>query len=180
MRSLIRRAAVAAGVTALVLGASAGAASASTGTAPGLAFTPSRHNFGPVTVGQTAHQRFTLKNNSSTATSALTVSLPGSAGFTITADTCAGIRLRPGKTCTVRVRFAPTATGAATGTLKAAAGTRRAATASLTGTGTPASHLYWANQNAGTVVEAGLDGTGAQVIASGQNPQAVAVAVGPQ
>ena len=134
MRDLIRRAGVTAGATALVLGASAGAAAASTVALRPLAFTPSGHNFGPVTVGRTAQQKFTLKNNSSTATSRLTVGLAGSARFSITADTCAGIRLQPGKTCTVTVRFAPTATGAVTGTLKAA-GTSRAATASLAGTG---------------------------------------------
>ena len=39
-----------------------------------------------------------------------------------------------------------------------------------------ARHLYWANNGAGTIVEANLDGTGAHVIASGQkSPEAVAV-----
>lgn len=173
MGSLIRRAAVAAGATALVVGASAGAAAASTGALATLAFTPSGHNFGPVTVGQHANKGFTLTNNSSTATSPLTVSLAGPAGFTITADTCAGIRLGPGKTCTVTVRFAPSAAGAVTGTLKAA-GISRAATASLTGTGT--GHLYWSNYASGTINRANLDGTGATTLVTGQNyPVALAV-----
>ena len=173
MRSLIRRAVVAAGVTALVLGASAGAAAASTTALRPLAFTPSGHNFGPVTVGRTAQQKFTLKNNSSTTSSRLTVGLAGSARFSITADTCAGIRLQPGKTCTVTVRFAPTVTGTVTGTLKAA-GTSRAATASLTGTG--GGYLYWSNYQNGTINRANLDGTGATTLVTGQNyPVAMAV-----
>src|SRR5215472_9387870 len=47
--------------------------------------------------------------------------------------------------------------------------------AAAASTGTPVSHLYWANQNAGTVVEANLNGTSAHVLASGQNgPHGVA------
>jgi len=42
-----------------------------------------------------------------------------------------------------------------------------------------ASHLYWTNFGAGTIMEASLDGTGAKAIASGQG-RAVGVAVGPQ
>src|SRR5262249_50195838 len=86
MRSLILRAAVAAGVTALVVAAWAGAAAASPLALRPLAFPPSGHNFGPVTVGQTAQQKFTLKNTSSTTSSRLTVSHAGSARFSITAD----------------------------------------------------------------------------------------------
>ena len=173
MRSLIRRAAVAAGVTALVVGASAGAAAASTVALRPLAFTPSGHNFGPVTVGRTAQQKFTLKNNSSTTSSRLTVSHAGSARFSITAGTCAGIRLQPGKTCTVTVRFAPTATGAVTGTLKAA-GTSRAATASLAGTG--GGYLYWSNYATSTINRANLNGTGVTTLVTGQyDPGGLAV-----
>ena len=40
-----------------------------------------------------------------------------------------------------------------------------------------ASHLYWTNFGAGTIMEASLDGTGAKAIASGQG-RAVGVAVG--
>jgi len=42
-----------------------------------------------------------------------------------------------------------------------------------------ARHLYWANNGAGMIVEANLDGTGAHVIASGQG-RAVGVVVGPR
>jgi len=60
-----------------------------------------------------------------------------------------------------------------------ATGEHAAASDSLTGTGVVPSHLYWADVNAGTIVEADLDGTGAQVIASGQGGPAE-VAVGQQ
>jgi len=179
-RSALARAGLALGVlaaaaagTVLAGAGPAGAAAASTTALRPLAFTPSGHNFGPVTVGQTAQQKFTLKNNSSTTSSRLTVSHAGSARFSITAGTCAGIRLQPGKTCTVTVRFAPTATGAVTGTLKAA-GTSRAATASLAGTG--GGYLYWSNYQNGTINRANLDGTGVTTLVSGQtDPIAVAV-----
>jgi hypothetical protein len=42
-----------------------------------------------------------------------------------------------------------------------AAGEHATASDSLTGTGVVPSHLYWADVNAGTIVEASLDGTGA-------------------
>jgi hypothetical protein len=40
------------------------------------------------------------------------------------------------------------------------------------------SHLYWTNQRDGTIVEAGLDGTNPQTIATGQSIP-FGVAVGP-
>ena len=179
-RSALARAGLALGVlaaaaagTVLAGAGPAGAAAASTTALRPLAFTPSGHNFGPVTVGRTAQQKFTLKNNSSTTSSRLTVSHAGSARFSITAGTCAGIRLQPGKTCTVTVRFAPTATDAVTGTLKAA-GTSRAATASLAGTG--GGYLYWSNYATSTINRANLNGTGVTTLVSGLNsPSAVAV-----
>ena len=142
-----------------------------------LAFTPSRHDYGQVTAGQTAAQTFTLASTGGKASRALTVTLSESAAFTITADTCSGTSLGPGKSCTVTVRFAPAGTGTAAATLTAANNKKAVlATDSLTGTGASASHLCWASGSAGTIVEASLDGTGAHVIASGQkSPEAVAV-----
>ena len=81
-----------------------GAAAAAQG-APVLAFTPAPFDYGQVTTGQTASQRFTLANTGTKASGKVTVKLTGSAVFTITGDTCKS--LPPGKTCTVTVRFAP-------------------------------------------------------------------------
>jgi Abnormal spindle-like microcephaly-assoc'd, ASPM-SPD-2-Hydin len=162
----------------IVSGSAAGVAAASAGP-PVLAFSPAPFDYGQVTVGQTPSQVFTLANTGGWASSALTVTVPGSAAFTVTADTCSGTSLGPGKSCTVTVRFAPTAAGAAGATLTAA-GNKQAATATdaLTGTGAPAGHLYWANFSGGTIVEANLDGTDPQTIATGQNTP-YGVAVGP-
>src|SRR5215472_17877325 len=67
------------------------------------------------------------------------------------------------------IRRTAVAAGATALVLGASAG------AAAASTGTPVSHLYWANQNAGTVVEANLNGTSAHVLASGQNgPHGVA------
>ena len=68
------------------------------------------------------------------------------------------------------IRRAAVAAGATTLVLGASAG---AAAASA---GAPTSHLYWANNQAGTIVEANLNGTSAHIIASSQHgPQGVAV-----
>jgi len=55
--------------------------------------------------------------------------------FLIAGDTCTGQTLQPGERCTIRVRFAPVATGIRTGTLRLLSDSEPA-TATLTGTGT--------------------------------------------
>jgi len=156
--------------------AAAGPAAAGAGP-PVLAFTPSPFDYGQVTMGNPASQTFTLANIGGRASRGLTVAVSGSAAFTITASTCT-TRLGPGTSCTVTVQFAPASTGMAAATLTAANGKKAVlATDAVTGTGgAAASHLYWADEGADTITEAGLDGTGAQVIASAQNgPYGVAV-----
>ena len=70
------------------------------------------------------------------------------------------------------IRQAAVAAGATALVLGASAG----AAAASTGTGALTSHLYWANNQAGTIVEANLNGTSAHVIASSQaRPFGVAV-----
>jgi Cep192 domain 4 len=182
MRKFIRRAVVGAGAVVTVLGAAAGVASASPSPAA-LAFTPAPYDYGQVTNGQTASQTLTLANSGGKASGALTVTVAGSAQFTITADTCTGISLAKGKSCTVMVQFAPTTAGTASATLTAANKKDVLAADTLTGTGVavPAAHLYWANfaygvPSAGTISEANLDGSNPQTIVSGQTgPQGVAV-----
>ena len=172
MHSLIRRAAVAAGAVIMVLGAGVEVAAASAG--PVLAFTPAPYGFGQVPAGQTAAKTFTLANTGSRATGVLRVTMPGSAEFTITADTCAGARLRPGKSCAVTVQFAPASSGTVTATLTAVSRRPRAtATDSLTGT---SGHLYWTNFIDGTIQRVNPDGTSPQTLISGQTaPEGVAV-----
>ena len=51
------------------------------------------------------------------ATGALTDTLTGAAAFTVTGDTCAGISLAAGGTCTVTARFAPASIATDTATL---------------------------------------------------------------
>ena len=85
--------------------------------APALSFTPAPFDYGQVGAGQAVSQTFTLANSGGTATGALTDTLTGAAAFTVTGDTCTGISLAVGGTCTVTVRFAPAST--ATGTAHA-------------------------------------------------------------
>jgi len=54
---------------------------AAAGGPPVLAFTPSRHDYGQVTAGQTAAQTFTLASTGGKASRALTVKLSESAAF---------------------------------------------------------------------------------------------------
>src|SRR6266513_446694 len=123
-------------VAGLVLAcAAAGTAAASAGPAV-LAFHPAPFDYGPLPVGLLAARTFTLANTGDRASSALTVRLSGPAAFTITADGCTGKSLGPGKTCTVRVRFAPAQVGTVTATLRAVSKNRAAtATGALAGTG---------------------------------------------
>jgi len=153
---------------------------AAAGGPPVLAFTPSRHDYGQVTAGQTAAQTFTLASTGGKASRALTVTLSESAAFTITADTCTATSMGRARRARSQCGSPWPAPGTAAATLTAANNKKAVlATDSLTGTGASASHLCWASGSAGTIVEASLDGTGAKAIASGQG-RAVGVAVGPQ
>lgn len=157
---------------------SAAETAAATPRPPVLAFSPSPYSYGQVAAGQTASQTFTLANSGRSATGRLTVTLTGSAAFTITGHTCKS--LARGKTCAVMVRFAPASTGTVTATLTAAGKDRAAATDVLTGTGTlggpPPAHVYWVA--AGSIWGANLDGTSPHVIVTGQRDP-VGMAVGP-
>jgi hypothetical protein len=108
-------------------------AAAQAGSGPSIAFTPSSHDYGTLSAGQTASQTLVLTNSGGGATGALTVSLSGSTAFTNTADTCTA--LQPHKTCSVTVTYAPATIGANdSATLIATTTSKRAtATAALTG-----------------------------------------------
>jgi hypothetical protein len=107
---------------------------------PAIAFSPSSYDYGTIDAGTTASQTFTLTNSGGSATGALTVSLTGSAAFSVTADTCTATSLGPRKSCTVTVEYAPTTAGASDSATLTASGNKRGATAtaSLTGASTAA------------------------------------------
>jgi hypothetical protein len=76
----------------------------------------------------------------------LSVTLAGSAEFTIITNTCNQTSLKPGKSCTVTVRFASASAGTVTTTLTVANNKQTVlATDALTGTGVPVGHIYWGN-----------------------------------
>jgi hypothetical protein len=160
--------------------AGAGTAAASP-RAASLAFSPAPYNYGQVPAGKTASRTFTLANTGGAATGKLRVQLTGPAAFTITGDTCRHT-LKPGKTCTVTVRFAPTSTASLTATLSAAGKKHgAAATDALTGSGgglgqSLGGHVYWAVS--GAINQANLDGTNPQAAVPGRNSP-VGVAVDP-
>lgn len=87
---------------------------------PSVTVTPSPLQFGGYGVGQTAPaQTVTLTNNGGVALSDITANI--TTGFSIAANTCTGT-LAVGSSCSVGVTFAPTAAGAATGTLTVTVG----------------------------------------------------------
>src|SRR5580704_7739492 len=94
-RAWQRAAAAGAGVTLAAAAVVAGAGTAAAKTGPMLAFAPSPFNFGEVAVGHTASQTFTLANSGGKGSGKLSVSLSGSAAFTITGKTCTGKSLGP-------------------------------------------------------------------------------------
>jgi hypothetical protein len=141
---------------------------------PALAFTPSSYDYTQVTIGKTASKTFTLANTGKRASGALRLRLAGAAAFSITGNTCSDKSLRPGKSCTVRVRFTPTSSGTMTATLTAVGKKKPAATATVALTGTGASlgavpgHLYWTSAGGGTINVANPDGSSPRVLVSGQ------------
>lgn len=159
MRILIARAAAAA-VAAAAIAVPAAAAAASGG--PVLASSPATHNYGALAAGQTTATTFTLANTGGSASAALTITLPGSAAFTKTADTCTGTSLGPGKTCTVTITYtAPAVPGqAGTATLTAASNKPAAtATATLAGTAAKAAPALAATPSGGGPVGATVTDT---------------------
>ena len=172
-----RTAAAVAGTLALagaaVLPGTGPAAAAARPTGPVLVFSPSPYDFGPVSPGQSASKTFTLSNSGQKATGKLRVRLSGPAAFSITRNTCRAVRLRPGRACTITVRFAPSQADRITATLTAASkgGPRHAATASdvLTGVqalGATPGQIYWVSTD--EIWAANLDGSGPHAIVTGQ------------
>lgn len=96
--------------------------------------------FGNVVIGQTAVQTITVTNTGQQATGVLTVARSGSATFSVltgmATDCVSGTTtLAGGAMCNVRVQFAPSAAGAATGTLMVSGTPGGSAMLALTGNG---------------------------------------------
>jgi hypothetical protein len=106
----------------------------STGTGSALSASPSSVSFGSTAVGSTsAAQSVTVSNPGSTAASVSSVSASGPFSQT---NTC-GTSIAAGGSCTVSVKFAPTASGSASGTLSVASSAPGSPlTVALSGTGT--------------------------------------------
>ena len=105
-----------------------------------LTISPTSHNFGGATVGQTsAATTFTVTNAGPTTTQALTVMAGGTAPtqFALAADTCTGATLAAAGSCTFGVAFAPTSVGPKSAAFTIAATGTAPISAPVTGTGTP-------------------------------------------
>jgi hypothetical protein len=176
-RRRVAAAGAAAMLTAAVLVAPGIAAAAS--ASPALSFSPAPFNYGQVTVRQPASQTFSLANSGRSATGRLTVTLTGSAAFTITGNTCKS--LAPGKTCRVTVRFTPVTSATVTATLtvagkKHAAHAVDALTGSGKGLGQDLGSIYWADASNSTINAAALGSSSSQQLIQNQNnPVGVAV-----
>lgn len=130
MRGLIRMSWAAAAATLALLVPVAGQARAA---APVIAWTPSGHNYGSIDAGDTAFQEFTLTNSGGSASGTLSISLSGSAAFSLR-DACSGTSLAPRKSCAVTVEYAPT-TGGQSDTATLTASSKKAGAVSITLTG---------------------------------------------
>ena len=165
------------GAQAIVSGqASLGLMAVTPPAPPRLAFSPSSYDFGQVGTGEPASQTFTLANTGGQATGALTVAVTGAAALAITADTCAGVSLVPGASCSVTVRFAPATAGAIDASLIATSpSTTATAEVELSGTGVVIRVLFWTNNainqpdGTGTLNRARLDGSNRRTLAGNQD-----------
>jgi len=119
-------------------------ASGGGGTSSPLTASPSSLSFGNATVGSTsAAQTVTVSNPGSTPATAASVSVSGPFSQT---NTCGG-SIAAGGSCTVSVEFAPTAAGAASGTLSVASSAPGSPlTVGLSGTGVSANTDLALNQ----------------------------------
>lgn len=124
------------------LSASAGAATATaslegTGVS-GLSLTPTPHSFGATDIGAvSAMQAFTLRNDSTTTTGTLSAMLtgPDAIQFEVGADTCTGMTLAAGASCTVEVTHRPNAAAMHSAALTMAVSSGGMISAALSATG---------------------------------------------
>jgi hypothetical protein len=100
-------------------GGGARAAVSGSGLAPRLAVSPGRLAWGGVEVGARVDRRLTLSNPGSAPLTLRRLAVEGGADLSLAGGGCAaGVRLAPGRSCEVVVRFAPSAEGRRTASLE--------------------------------------------------------------
>lgn len=119
------------------------------GVVASVAIEPSLDSFGDVRIAGGAEHAFIVRNTSTAEIPAPVAALDGTAAYTVKATDCTAA-LAPGDTCSLTVRFAPTALGAQAATLMV--GT---ATAQLGGTG--AADLVVTSAGPGVITGPGID-----------------------
>jgi hypothetical protein len=128
---------------------------------PALGIAPSTdgtYDFGPVELGQTATQLFTVSNTGTRSTSKLTLAFVGPQTFLVTDDLCTFASLKPGQSCTFQIGYVPVAPRTDTGTVTVSGHRPNVAVSvGVTGTGW-LRHIYWANPP-NSIGRAGVDGT---------------------
>lgn len=113
---------------------------AATSSQRAIELSPTSLTFGTQAIGTASTaQTITLTN---TGTATLTISQITATGDFNETDTCTTAGIVPGATCAIQVHFLPTATGSRTGTITVYGNVSGGqATASLTGTGSPAAAI---------------------------------------
>jgi len=125
-------------------GGSVTVALAANGIAAGdLKLTPALKDFGSVATGDSALFDFTVTNSGTIGSGAITANVSGSqaAEFVVQPGGCSGNTLAPSATCTLSIKFSPTAAGSRVGSLTVSATPGGGAVASLSGTGLPPGKL---------------------------------------
>jgi len=149
-----------------------------------LVISPTSTSFGTWPVGGTSGSTvFTVQNTGDEASGSVTSSLGGlnQADFAISGTSCGG-SLAGGATCTVSVRFVPTASGGRNATLNVSASPGGSASASLSGSGSlpPALQFAPSTFNFGSIVVFGNSATQVFTLTNtgGAPASSIALAIG--
>ncbi len=123
----------------------------------GLAISPTPFNFGDAVIGTASSPNvFTVENIGEEESGTITISISGldATQFDLGTDSCSGVTLTPGETCTVEGIYDPSSSGLHMGTLQATASPGSTATAALQGRASSAASLRLlpGTQGFGTIV----------------------------
>jgi DNA-binding beta-propeller fold protein YncE len=119
-----------------------------TGTEPDESVSPSALRFGGLPIGENSTTRTVTVANGADATAALQVGSIALAGpdpdqFDVVFDNCSNRAVEPGERCQLGLRFAPTAGGSASASVRIPSnGSASPVSVSLGGTGTPPSNVF--------------------------------------